>query len=409
MHHSQDNRFCLFMMMLAFIAMASAQHDCAPFLSSISPPRVPHTAALFKQAVDKASKHSFSQPQRRVWDLIIFGYELDILQLHMQVLYPHVAGFLVSEASIEHQINRSKPTILSDALAHDATLPNYMRDKTTVTVLGLADVSSCEKSIVRQTDGRTFSTPCFEGLQRFATLRLLFARAGPDDLAISADVDEIARPEVISALIRCHPYGPHASSLEEGGGLVLQARWQRYGLHCDGGLTWKPGPKLFAVRWLRRNENGWASAFNGSKQQLRAASAAFTALRLSGDWSMPMIKRGGWHLTSFGGPEVVARKLNAFMHANLFATYNFAYLPACLEMCMGLLDRKRQAVDCREFLKKNKGRGGAESNSGPRGFDTQKRIGWQELQSLAAESEVPPVLITHRANFPPSWYAYLTA
>eukprot|EP00965_Chrysotila_dentata_P085020 2806780-Pleurochrysis_carterae.AAC.1 len=217
---SRCYRICV---LLAWNAAASAQNECDSFLKSISPPAFKLRAKNFMRFRNRTLAKPEFQPERRVWDLIIFGYELEILQLHMRVLHPHVAGFLVSEASIEHQINRSKPTILSDALANEATLPQYMRDKTTVTVLGRADIAGCGRSVLLGSDGKVFSDFCFEGLQRFATLRLLFARAGPDDLAISADVDEIARPDVLNALVRCHPYGPTASRLEEAGGLVLQA------------------------------------------------------------------------------------------------------------------------------------------------------------------------------------------
>ena len=45
-------------------------------------------------------------------------------------------------------------------------------------------------------------------------------------------------------------------------------------------------------------------------------SASFTATRLA--TRQGIIREAGWHLTSFGEPWELKRKLNTWLHANMF-------------------------------------------------------------------------------------------
>ena len=73
--------------------------------------------------------------------------------------------------------------------------------------------------------------------------------AAPEDVALVADTDEIARPEAVRMLKRCYPFG---ASGEEPGMLVLQARAFHYGVHCRGATVWEFGPHAFSVAFLNR-------------------------------------------------------------------------------------------------------------------------------------------------------------
>ena len=49
--------------------------------------------------------------------------------------------------------------------------------------------------------GRKYSSRCFQAVQRFTTMQMLLERAGPYDLGLVSDVDEIARPEVLANMV----------------------------------------------------------------------------------------------------------------------------------------------------------------------------------------------------------------
>ena len=48
--------------------------------------------------------------------------------------------------------------------------------------------------------------------RRYETVLTLLSVASSEDLAIVADTDEIARPEIVDLLLRCHPFAPEGSA-----------------------------------------------------------------------------------------------------------------------------------------------------------------------------------------------------
>ena len=96
--------------------------DCHRFYTDpVNPPRLGSRQKNHREAIRNASAApSWTQPpRRRVWDMIVFGFELQMLQcaaalwthaingsphairrLHLETLHEVVQGFLVSEASI---------------------------------------------------------------------------------------------------------------------------------------------------------------------------------------------------------------------------------------------------------------------------------------------------------------------
>jgi hypothetical protein len=174
---------------------------------------------------------------RRVFELITFGFELEMLTLHMRILQPEVAGFLVAEATSTYQaVNQgdlapSKPAVLSAALAN-GTFPAELAAAVRVRVLRAAEeVPRCKAKREARVAG---PHGCWEAVcegpsppthvlgapshqhrcdsdarraaqrHRAALLELLLEVATqPDDLAMLADVDEIASPRSLHALRRC--------------------------------------------------------------------------------------------------------------------------------------------------------------------------------------------------------------
>ena len=88
---------------------------------------------------------------------------------------------------------------------------------------------------------------------------------------------------------------------------MLTARQFKFGLHCDTGVVWADGPRLYTMRLLKK------MVLN------KEAASGFDRLRTSYGYSSPTLINGGWHLTSFGSMDELMRKLTSFGAANMFA------------------------------------------------------------------------------------------
>lgn len=115
-----------------------------------------------------------------------------------------------------------------------------------------------------------------EHAQREA-VRLGLEDAGPDDVILHGDVDEI----------------PSAAALKAGPGWAFEQR-----LHA------------FAADWVH------PQTWRGTVSRRYGDVATFTALR-DERWTLPLLPDGGWHLTWLGGPAEISRKLTAFCHLEL--------------------------------------------------------------------------------------------
>ena len=52
-----------------------------------------------------AGRRSAPPAGRRIFELITFGFELEMLKLHMRIMQPEVAGFLEVEATSTYQLS----------------------------------------------------------------------------------------------------------------------------------------------------------------------------------------------------------------------------------------------------------------------------------------------------------------
>ena len=116
-----------------------------------------------------------------------------------------------------------------------------------------------------------------EKFQRDAILRGL-AGAGPNDLVVVSDVDEIPRPEVIASL---------RHSLEE---------------PVELGMTFS----YYSVNLVARGQ--WAHARACRRSQLSSPQS------LRRENGLPRIPDAGWHLSFLGSSDRVAQKLRSFAH-----------------------------------------------------------------------------------------------
>ena len=236
--------------------------NCSAFDSLLSLPKTPTGAAKYASEL-RLARDENRKIKRKVYDCILFGFEMDMLRLHMRTLEHVVDGFLVTESTTCFQTAKSKPAHLSDALAA-GTWPAALAAKTAVKIVTLADgaAAGCkdaQRKAVGKQSGRQYSGRCYQTVQRFHLLELLLKRAGPDDLALISDVDEIASPSFVSLASWCAPFPPLSQwpTVEAHTGyLHLNVRQYKYGLHRDNGFSWWNGPRLYVAGWLRRMREG---------------------------------------------------------------------------------------------------------------------------------------------------------
>ena len=94
-----------------------------------TPPRSINASHVFAQQLNRTR----DEPgvSRKVWSAIVFGFELEMLRLHLATLSDAVDGFLVTEADTCFQTAKTKPLVLTDALSQNA-LPSAVAAKTFV-------------------------------------------------------------------------------------------------------------------------------------------------------------------------------------------------------------------------------------------------------------------------------------
>jgi hypothetical protein len=114
--------------------------------------------------------------------------------------------------------------------------------------------------------------------------------AGPDDLILHGDTDEIPSREVIASLRE------HASQIVP---CKLQVRFFMFAVDWEVPWRWH-APSVTRMRQL-------------------SGSGSFTDLRYTGWEDYPFVQPAGWHLTWLGGEAAAREKVRAFSHREAVA------------------------------------------------------------------------------------------
>lgn len=210
----------------------------------------------------------------KVFDVFPFYNEIELLQVRLRELDGVVDHHVLIEA---HQTHRG----LDKPLVFDANRRMFDRWRDRITDLA-----------VELPDGP--DPWARERFQRDSGLAALAGLAGPTDLIISTDVDEIPRA---NALLRI------AGGAYLYGRVSLSMRAHYFESHW-----WDPKP------WVRPKAFVWG-----------AAPTSLTDLRLRED--LPTVPGAGWHLSYFMNEVAVHDKLSAFAHAEFDTAEWHAQVP----------------------------------------------------------------------------------
>lgn len=229
-----------------------------------------------------------SQP-RRVFDVFpLYGkHEMDLLELRTRELSTVVDVFVPIEANVTHS---GLPKRLEWRENRDGRFAQYSIEGF------VADLSNLDPTKSRAAALGDLHLAREEQQRDYALQALRSLDARPDDLVIIADADEIASKAAIERVAGCRPAQLPA---------ILEMQWFVYSFNWRAKRPWglfgKEGAVVVSVAMLEQHDaTFW-------RRQLRDENAAARppASRL--------VKNGGWHASSFGGPAAVADKLASYI------------------------------------------------------------------------------------------------
>ena len=264
-----------------------------------------------------STRHWGAQPMsgvRRIWMMIPFGNGLEMLMLHLETLQDVVDHFLITESTTTHTRHESKAALLTEALT-SGSVPPSLAAKVTVRVIDLvvtATFGHCSQRPVGHP-----RTSCIDEWQRYQLFDLLMSKMPQaEDLAVLADFDEIARPEVLLSLKQCFPFvnGSNEGRLSK---VILEAPHFEFGMHCLRPTTWLHGPHVFSAGYLlSRFGPVQQKDSDGPISENQCEAASWSRQRMATIYSMPHIAHSAWHFSTFGSAAAIKQKFLSWSHSN---------------------------------------------------------------------------------------------
>lgn len=226
-----------------------------------------------------------------IWDCFTFFNELDILELRLSELAPHVDRFVIAEATRTFS-NEPKPLHFAENRAR------FARFADKIVHLVIDDLPAAGDAWDR------------EAFQRNAVARGL-AGAAPDDIVMISDVDEIPFPEHVARLtpasvaghiwfIECDYYTYKLN-------LAIENKW--VGLCAVRAIQRKHLPPLQDLRAYRaRQSRRLPMPVN------QAINVAKNVVRVGRPLTHRLVEHGGWHFTFMNTPEKIRYKIQSYAH-----------------------------------------------------------------------------------------------
>lgn len=251
---------------------------------------------------------------RRVFDVFPFFNEGDILEVRLHEHDDIVDVYVPIEGSLTHA-GGSKPLYWRDGLAREARFARFLpRIRAHVANLTLDVALGAKEAALER-----------ERLQRDATLdALLAAGATGRDLVIASDADEIARASTLRGVLACAEFVERRAGHVRGAlPAYLAMNWHQYDFRWRSpkqwGLVAREGALLLEAAALGVGGSAGGDVRTASDWRRMDRTDRIVATGKSGlDRSFAL--DAGWHLSSFGGLDAVAEKLEAYIEAHVYDT-----------------------------------------------------------------------------------------
>lgn len=241
----------------------------------------------------RARRKQKQSPAGKVYDVFIFFNELDLLEIRLNILAPHVDYFVLIEATrtftgqpkpLYYQENRERFKKFAEKIIHHVVtdMPDSaaeLRDR-----LLRPDISPTEKDIINDCL-TTDNVPAGQAqwLREFyqkESARHALNGLEDDDICFISDVDEIWNP---AARI---PYRP--------------------------GRIYKLRQRVYVYFLNNRSSEPWAGTLTARYRDIKGRS--LNHLDTPGKTKYKYINNGGWHFTFQGGAEAVRKKIESYGH-----------------------------------------------------------------------------------------------
>uniref|UniRef100_A0A6C0HGT6 Glycosyltransferase family 17 n=1 Tax=viral metagenome TaxID=1070528 RepID=A0A6C0HGT6_9ZZZZ len=209
----------------------------------------------------------------KIVDCFTFYNEMDLLQYRLATLYEYVDFFILIEANTTHA-GHPKPTYYVDNMH----LFEKYRHKIIHMVSDLPfKVPAIDYSKNEQWKNENFQRNCIKDCVQLETLGL-----SNGDLVIISDLDEIIDPQRLTEF--------RDGRLIAYKGFSLSQDMYYYNLHCKNTWFWSKA-KIVTYEYLLQNV----------PEDIRQGE-------------LPLLERGGWHLSYFGDAAFIRNKLLEFGH-----------------------------------------------------------------------------------------------
>ena len=249
----------------------------------------------------------------KIYDCFLFFNEIDLLEIRLEILYPHVDYFIISECDSTFsgldkpfffEDNKHKFEKYLDKIIH---IKNYnSKDYVSFENTHNGNRGKIYQEIVDRFKNTNFewkseSNWCLDFLHR-EYVKLGMDRCEDDDLILFSDLDEIPNPEVISKL--------------------------KTEFDLDKTYVLLENSFYFYVNVL--SQTNWFGSYITKFKNIKTKSVGL--FRNSREM-YEKIKNGGWHLSFMGGKDRVVKKIKSWGHQE----YNLPHILNNVESNMNSL------------------------------------------------------------------------
>ena len=253
-------------------------------------------AEPLSRCVAEAAKTS-NHTRHRVFDAFPFFNEEKVLEVRLRELDDSVDVFVPVESTVTHNGGLHEP--LWPTLRHDPRFRRFApRVASHIAAVSneVPNLSAKEAALQRERQQRD---AVFEALEK--------AGAVASDVVVLSDADEIPDAERLNDVLACHGYLTDGKVLPA----ALLMAWHQYDFRWRARVPWgavaREGALVAEVGDLRGRTN---SDFRRMLRDERQSQ------NLSIDRSH--VRNGGWHLSSFGGTQLLKKKLESYIEAHAY-------------------------------------------------------------------------------------------